>query len=102
VAQQGEQAEMTNMETTVVTAEDRAADRAGDIDFALYDCGFTGTDVAEKAVALAVMHLKRDPRFAALTISQIEDLLHNMRRDLEEDVACWIADWIHQIERAAL
>jgi hypothetical protein len=90
------------MTNTGVIEVDAEQDRAGDIDFALYVCGFSAADVADRAVALAVKYLRRDPRFASLTITEIEDVLHYARRDLEEDVAGWIAAWIDDIERAAL
>src|SRR5262245_13115310 len=70
--------------TVVMT--DVIEDLKGDLDYALYPGWFSGDEVARHAVNLIVNNIRRDPRFASMSILDVEWLIRDARRDLAEDV----------------
>ena len=80
---------------------DAIEDLKDDLDYAIYQDWLSGDEVARHAIDLIVNNIRRDPRFASMSILDVEWLIRDARRDLAEDVSRWIDRWASDIEHAA-
>jgi hypothetical protein len=56
-------------------------------------------DLADRIFEIVAYHLRRDPRFSAFTLTQIDLLLAGSRRDVEEYFREWLRGLEGQITR---